>query len=288
MKGSASMGIKLDWLQKQFPSVTGLAPLDKGGQKEVFTGLHPTDGSVVLKLFSESANPERAMREVQAVVTVKCPRVPTIFGVGTVDSPVGKLIWLRELKLEGESLRARIKKGALDGPSVMRLGLHILEALTAAEKCRIVHRDVKPANIFVDTAGNYWLLDFGLARHLDKDSLTATGARFGVGTVGYSPAEQFRNKKDDIDGRSDLFALGITLYEAVQGEHPFRNGCRDQAELLRKIENEPVPKITASVGSSDFVDLIHSMTRNRRDHRPPTSAEALIWMQEICSKHGIS
>jgi serine/threonine-protein kinase len=83
--------------------------------------------------------------------------------------------------------------------------------VVAAEAVSIVHRDVKPANIIVDPQGEFWLIDFGVARHLDLDSLTATAAPGGCGTIGYAPAEQCRNDKPDIDARADLFALGVTL-----------------------------------------------------------------------------
>jgi serine/threonine-protein kinase len=288
MRTEDNMGIDITWLQKQFPDISKLTPLGIGGQKNVFSGTHANDGEIVLKLFHLGSDRERATREVQAVATISSPRVPKIFASGILASPTGDVIWLREHRLQGENLRERLKKGPLDAASAMRLALHVAEALDIAEKNRIVHRDVKPDNIFVDTAGNFWLLDFGLARHLDKESLTATGAAFGVGTLGYSPAEQFRNRKDDIDGRADLFALGVTLYESLQGKNPFREGARDFAEILRRVETMPLPAITAVVGAdSDFRDLVEGLSRTKRDHRIPSTAEALAWIQEICKKNGI-
>jgi serine/threonine protein kinase len=105
--------------------------------------------------------------------------------------------------------------------SVLRLGLHVLEALERAETVQIVHRDVKPDNIMCDGEGNFWLLDFGIARHLELSSLTPTASPFGKMTLGYAPPEQCRNVKGDIDSRADLFALGVTLHECATGRNGF-------------------------------------------------------------------
>jgi serine/threonine-protein kinase len=162
------------------------------------------------------------------------------------------------------------------------------EAIAAAEQVRIVHRDVKPANILCDSCGNYWLLDFGLARHLDLESLTATGAAFGCGTPGYAPSEQCRNQKGDIDARADLFGLGVTLYESLEGVNPFCHQARDFTEVLRRIETIPLAPITKQVDrQNQFRELVLAMTRTKRDQRLPTAAEALQWIQEICLREGI-
>src|SRR5690606_10231964 len=100
---------------------------------------------------------------------------------------------------------------------VVRLSLHTLETLAAAETANVVHRDVKPGNIISCTDGSFWLIDFGIARHLNLHSLTDSNQLWGKGTPGYAPPEQMRNAKPSIDGRSDLFALGVTIYEAASG-----------------------------------------------------------------------
>jgi serine/threonine-protein kinase len=283
------MSIDAAWLQATFPNLSNLTPLNAGGQKWVFSGTHPTHGEIVLKFFHPATDPDRARREVEAVVKIQSPRVPKIHEVGVVTCTIGSLIWVLEQRLDGQNLRERLQTGPFDPASVMRLALHVLEALNAAEQNHIVHRDVKPENIMVDRAGNYWLLDFGLARHLDKESLTATGAPFGVGTLGYSPSEQFRNRKDDIDGRADLFALGVTLYECVQGVNPFRQGARDPAEVLRRVETQPLPPTARQIDAANqFRDLVQAMSRTRRDQRPANIAEALAWIQEICRDNGIA
>lgn len=276
------------WLRQQFPDLNSLTPLNPGGQKSVFAATHPTDGEVVLKIFHPNTDPERALREVQAVQHMSSPRVPRVLQIGLVRSSLGDVIWLREQRVSGAVLRERLARGPLAPSEVMRLGLHVLEALSAAEAVRIVHRDVKPENIIVATDGSYWLLDFGIARHLDQSSLTATGLAFGLGTPGYAPPEQFRNVKPEIDARSDLFALGVTLYECAEGVNPFLDRARDVAEVIHRIETRPLPPVSRRIDKANqFIDLTLAMTRIQRNHRPATAADALHWMQEICNLEGI-
>ena len=134
-------------------------------------------------------------------------------------------------------MRDVLTSGPLDPHSVLRLGLHILEALEKTEDAKIVHRDVKPDNIMIDEAGGFWLLDYGIARHLELTSLTATGLPFGKMTLGYAPPEQCRNVKTEIDSRADLFALGVTLHECATGKNGFFDPPpRDNLEILRRVE----------------------------------------------------
>jgi serine/threonine-protein kinase len=171
---------------------------------------------------------------------------------------------------------------------LLRLGLQILEILVEAEKLRIVHRDIKPDNLIREANGNYWLIDFGLARHLDLTSLTATAAMFGKFTPGYAPPEQFRNQKLEIDVRCDLFGLGVTLYEAATGVNPYTQGVRDYLEVFRRVQGPPLPPLRLGFPSAQsFGDLVSALTQPRRDHRPATAQVAYEWMKTICAAEGI-
>ena len=283
------MSLDPAWLQTCFPQITGLTRIGRGGQKWVYGGTHATDGEIVLKLFHPLANPDRALREVEAARNVCCPRIPKVLEIGRVSSSLGEVIWLREPRIAGEDLRKTLSRGPLDPMPLMRLALHTLEALAAAEQVRIVHRDVKPDNIFSASDGSYWLLDFGVARHLDLDSLTATAAATGVGTWGYTATEQFRNQKNDIDARADLFSLGVTLYECATGTNPFRQGTTDGRVMQQRIETTPLPPITRPIDAAgQFKELVLAMSRIRREQRLPTAAEALEWAREICTNEGVA
>lgn len=277
------------WLASQFPDLSAITKYPDGGQKWVFGAAHPQDGNVVLKLIKPSTDVQRVQREVLAVKQVNSRRVPRIYEDGLLPGTTfGDLIWLREQRIEGENVRQVLARGPLARDELLRLGLHVLEALADVAQARIVHRDVKPENIIRCVDGSYWLLDFGIARHLDLSSLTATAALGGPLTLGYAPPEQMRNRKREIDGRADLFALAVTLVECMTGQHPYRHGARDVPEVVRRIESAPmpVPMIPWDL-KRKTIDLITSMSQRRPDCRPPNAADALTWMKEIHAAMGI-
>ncbi len=277
----------IPWIAAQFPQLVGLQPLAKGGQKVVFAAQHAAEGEVVLKLLLKATGGERLEREVLAGQLVECDRVPRVYETGSLATPIGECIWLREQRVQGTTLRTRLNAGALEFGGVVRLGIQLLSTLAQAEAKRIVHRDIKPENVMVDQTGNFWLLDFGLARHLDLESLTATRHHFGVGTFGYSAPEQMRNRKREIDGRADLFAVGVLLYECATGANPFLVGARDQLEVLRRLELQPLPRLQLPEDRDGaLADLVAALVQKYPTQRPRSVAEALTWMNEIASAQG--
>lgn len=286
MNGASS--ITAAWLAPQFPDLQNLQPLSQGGQKQVFSASHRTDGDVVFKLMHPSADIERTRRELLAVAQVQSPRVPKILDQGTIQTPLGQCFWFREQRIQGLTVRERLAQGLFDTAPLLRLALHVSETLVAAEAANIVHRDVKPENIIIDPAGNAWLIDFGLARHLGLASLTATANFFGNVTWGYAPPEQCRNIKQDIDARADLFALGVTLYECATGINPFRVGAADALQILKRVETDILPRLQLTFpSSSDFADLIATLTQRQRVHRPQNAREAHEWIKDICNKEHV-
>jgi len=280
--------ITVAWLAGQFPDLQNIQPLSRGGQKLVFAAQHLDDGDVVLKLMNPSADIERTTRELVAVANVQSARVPAILDQGTVSTPIGDCFWFREQRIHGRTVRECLETGPFDTRDLLRLALHVSETLVAAEAVNIVHRDVKPENIIRDPAGNFWLIDFGLARHLGLDSLTATANFFGNVTWGYAPLEQCLNIKQQIDARADLFALGVTLHECATGTNPFREGALDALEILQRVENDYLPRLQLSFSSaSDFADLIAALTQRRRIHRPQSAREAHEWICDICAREQV-
>lgn len=235
-----------------------------------------------------TAELERTRREILAVAQVPSARVPRILDQGTVTTPIGDCFWFREQRIQGLTVRQHLSNGPFDAPRLLRLALHVAEALVASEAARIVHRDVKPENLIIDPAGNCWLIDFGLARHLGLDSLTATANAFGQVTWGYAPLEQCRNIQQEIDTRADLFALGVTLHECATGINPFRDGARDALEVLRRVEVGNVPRLQLRLESGQsFSDLVAALTQRQRIHRPRSAQEAYDWIREICDREGL-
>lgn len=280
--------IDSSWLESQFSDLSAIKPLQKGGQKSVFSARHASNGDVVLKLVHPAADIEQAVRELSAVAEVASTRVPRILKHGFLTVPTGQIFWLLEQRILGNSLRSKISKGPLSFQCLLRLSLHVGEALVASEKVQIVHRDIKPANILEDESGNFWLIDFGIARQLQLVSLTDSNRLFGKMTWGYAPIEQCMNQKTQIDPRADLFALGVTLYECASGYNPFLEGSRDHLAVIKRLEATVKLRPSEELGLSDeFCDLVATMTQQKRIHRPRSAKEAYAWIQEICQNEGV-
>lgn len=278
----------LNWVAAQFPDLTSVTRLGQGGQKVVYAATHPTDGAVVLKLIKSNQHTERVAREILAAKQARCARIPEILADGATAGPAGEVVvWVRERRVEGDSLRQVLQSGPLPLTRTLAVAVDVLEALRVAEQQRIVHRDVKPENILIDTSGGAWLVDFGLARFLDMTSLTADAPFGGVGTLGYAPPEQYQNRKRDIDMRADLFALGVTIYEMLHGVHPFRAGARDPRDVLRRMETLPLPVREHPEDKKGRVrEFVRTLTQRRREHRPNSTDEALTWARELRDRMG--
>ncbi|MGA7515140.1 MAG: protein kinase [Candidatus Sulfotelmatobacter sp.] len=165
---------------------------------------------------------QRFKREAHAASSLNHPSICTIYEVEEHD---GKPVIVMEL-LEGESLKERIRNGPVPADELLDLGIQASDALAAAHAKGIIHRDIKPANIFMAGPRRAKILDFGLAKAIpghrpeiepDEESLTMEGVI--PGTTAYMSPEQIRG--EEIDARSDLFSLGVVLYEVATGGRPF-------------------------------------------------------------------
>ncbi len=146
-----------------------------------------------------------------------------------------QLVMVMEL-VPGETVEQRITRGPLDLPSATGIATQVLDALTYAHARGIIHRDVKPANIMVTPAGLVKVTDFGIAAGAPARRLTKTG--LAVGSLYYMSPEQIRAMP--VDGRSDLYSLGVTLYEMLSGHRPFE-GASDFELMKAHLEQQPPP-----------------------------------------------
>ncbi|MGE5815852.1 MAG: protein kinase domain-containing protein, partial [Acidobacteriota bacterium] len=173
-------------------------------------------------LASDPRALDRLQREARAASALNHPHICTIYDIDATES---RPFIAMEL-LEGESLRSRLQERPMETPAILEIVGQLADALEAAHAKGIVHRDIKPENIFVTTRGTVKLLDFGVAtlvvdRTAAASAPTVTGGATGVlaGTVAYMSPEQLRG--DTLDGRTDLFSLGVVLYELMTGAQPF-------------------------------------------------------------------
>jgi serine/threonine protein kinase len=150
--------------------------------------------------------------------------------------------------LEGESLAASLARagGTLPVAQVLAIGEQVLEVLASAHEHGIVHRDIKPGNVFVTQAGHAKLLDFGLARIRDGAlSLVPTAAGLVLGTAGYMAPEQARGVPDEIDARADLFSVGAVVFRALSG-HPVHERSNPIDTIVAAMR-EPAPPLASVV-----------------------------------------
>jgi serine/threonine protein kinase/Tol biopolymer transport system component len=229
-----------------------LAAIGAGGMGEVYKARDTRlDRTVAIKILSASlaADPERKERferEARAVSALNHPNICTLYDIGHQDD--GDYL-VMEL-IEGESLESRLTKGPLPLDQVLRLGSEIADALSKTHRQGIVHRDLKPANVMLTKHGSK-LLDFGLARvdapaassvsFLPTQQHGLTQAGTVLGTFQYMSPEQLEGR--DADARTDIFAFGALLYEAMTGRKAFEG--KSQASLISSIMSSMPPPISS-------------------------------------------
>ena len=224
-----------------------VSPLGAGGMGEVYRARDPRLGrDVALKVLpTESSDPDRVRRFEQEARAVAALRHPHILAVYDVGSHAGQPYIVLEL-LEGETLRQRLSHGPLPVSKVIELGVQICQGLAAAHAHGLVHRDLKPDNLFLAREGGVKILDFGLAKlhelpeggSDEQPTATATDRGVWLGTPGYVSPEQLRGA--GASARSDVFALGAVLYEMLAGQRAFKGASR--ADTLSAIlDRDPPP-----------------------------------------------
>src|ERR1700684_1170357 len=226
------------------------SPLGAGGMGEVYRA-HDTrlNREVAVKVLPESvsSDPERLRRfeqEARAAAALNHPNILAVYQMATHE---GVSYMVTEL-LEGETLRERLRRGAIPLRNAIDYGVQIARGLAAAHEKGIVHRDLKPENLFLTRDGRVKILDFGLAKLTQADPGTRTslptathGTEAGVvmGTAGYMSPEQVRGMA--LDPRSDIFSFGAILYEMLYGKRAFHGDTA--ADTMSAILKEDAPDV---------------------------------------------
>ncbi|MGB7063277.1 MAG: protein kinase [Candidatus Zixiibacteriota bacterium] len=253
--------------------------LGEGGMGEVYLAQDTKlNRQVALKFLSEQFASDQSFkarfkREAQAAAALNHPNIITIHEVAEhQDRP-----FIAMELVEGESLKELIERKDLSIDRVTDLGIQISQGLAKAHQAGIIHRDVKPQNILIDKDGRARICDFGLAKLRREVMLTRTGTT--VGTVAYMSPEQGQGK--EVDQRSDIFSLGVVLYEMVTGQLPFKG--EHEAAIVYSIVNdtpEPLARYKAGV-PEELQKIVEKALRKDAETRYQSSADLTADLREL-------
>src|ERR671917_241440 len=251
-----------------------------GGMSSVYRAFDPTlERHVAIKLMHRdiSSDPdqlERFRREARAVAQLNHPHVVTVIDAGEDD---GNPYIVFEY-VEGETLKDRIRRlGRLPVSEAVAYAIEIGRALEAAHASKLVHRDVKPQNVLIDREGRAKVTDFGIARSLETQGLTATGRV--LGTTDYVSPEQALGH--EVTGQSDIYSLGIVLYEMLTGETPFK--ADTQVAVAMKHVRDPLPDVQRRRPeiSASLAAVVEHATAKETQNRYATVDDMVHDLEEV-------
>src|SRR5215203_2479681 len=254
--------------------------IGSGGMSSVYRAFDPMlERWVAIKLMHRdiSNDPdqlERFRREARAVAQLNHPHVVTVIDAGEDDGAP----YIVFEYVEGETLKERIRRlGRLPVSEAVAYAIEIGRALESAHANRLVHRDVKPQNVLIDADGRAKVTDFGIARSLEAQGLTATGRV--LGTTDYVSPEQALGH--EVTGQSDIYSLGIVLYEMLTGETPFK--ADTQVAVAMKHVRDPLPDVQRRRPeiSAALASVVERATAKQTENRYATVDEMVHDLEEV-------
>ncbi len=220
------------------------------------------------ELTRDEAAKKRLLHEAQAISTLQHHNICTIHEIDETDD--GRTFICMDY-YEGETLKARLARGPLSVEEAIDITVQVARGLDEAHRRGIIHRDIKPANVMVTTQGVAKILDFGLAKLAGQTKVTRSGST--VGTVAYMSPEQVRG--EELDGRSDVFSLGVMFYELLTGATPF--AAEYEQAIMHKILNVAPPSLRNSgVKNAAQIDpVIGKMLAKDTEERSQSAREVV-------------
>jgi tRNA A-37 threonylcarbamoyl transferase component Bud32 len=264
------------------------AQIGAGGMSTVYRAFDTVlERQVAIKLMhreiaSDSDQLERFRREARAVAQLNHPHVVGVIDAGEEGDPEGDgglaMPYIVFEYVEGETLKDRIRRhGRLPIGESVAYAIEIARALGAAHDHRIVHRDVKPQNVLIDEEGTAKVTDFGIARSLTEEGLTADGRV--LGTTDYVSPEQALGQ--DVGPQSDLYSLGVVLFEMLTGEVPF-HGENQVAVAMKHVREElPDVQLRRPEASSALAAVVDRATAKDLDRRYASDRELIADLEDV-------
>ena len=260
-----------DYRGRTFGGYEIIKEVSRGAMGVVYQARQPLLSRVVaLKVLiagdmASEVQVARFQREAQAAARLRHPAIVPIHDVGVFE---GKSFYTMDF-IEGQPLSRLIKAEAISTRRALELAADMADALDYAHEQGVVHRDVKPSNIMVDSAGKVHIMDFGLAKQLDSDTrFTRTGTT--IGTPSYMPPEQAGGDSRQADHRADVYSLGAVLYEMLTGRPPFA-GETMMNTLMQVLNDEPAPpkRLNPRI-HRDVQTIVLAAMEKRPERRYPT------------------
>ncbi|MBR2929303.1 MAG: serine/threonine protein kinase [Oscillospiraceae bacterium] len=270
-------------LKAKFSSIT---KIKKGGQKIVYKAVTSTGQLVALKIIGNATDP-RVLQEIDIVKGLSLSNVPQIIdsGIVTDDTINEDALYIVEQFIDGISLRDWLNAGNKANLSIAFKLLHTLLLIEITlEQYRILHRDINPNNIILGADNTVYLIDFGLAKKIGETSLTQTAALHGPFTPGYAPHEQFANMKMVQDVRTDLFQIGVTIYECCTGKNPFIKPNETIYQIMTRTMTILPPALVLKGDTKGmFSQFINMLMAKNQSQRPDTAVDAMRYLMAIKS-----
>lgn len=275
--------MKITELKSKFKKVE---KVKKGGQKIVYKAIDHNGLPVALKIIGDATD-QRVLQEIGIVKNLNLENVPKIIDSGIVydESINDEELYIIEEYIKGITLRDWINQGnRADLSNAFQLVYTLLKIEIELEKIGVLHRDINPNNIILGEDGIIYLIDFGLAKILGNSSLTQTAALYGPFTPGYAPHEQFANMKLLQDVRTDLFQIGVTVYEYCTGKNPFIK----PDETIYQVMTRTMTMIPLSLNIEGdtkglFAQFINMLMAKNQSQRPDTANDAMRYLLAIKS-----
>lgn len=254
--------------------------LKSAGQKDVYRAKSTEVGDVVIKIIKPGQNAERIEREIEIIERLDSINTSIIHAHGNIECQKGNFKYIIESFIDGICLRDYLDTvNTLSYEEVINFLRQMLEIIEILEKNNIVHRDIKPDNI-IKKDGKYFLIDFGIARELNKASITPTSNSYGPATVMYAPMEQIENEKKLINSRADLYSTCVTAYEMLSGNNPYYEDGDNIPQIMRKIEKGEF-KLLEDKTYTDLNEFIETCMNRFATRRPESALIAKKWFTEI-------